>query len=330
MRSRWIGWIAIFLFGLPAAGFAASCTTQAELAPQDRSTLAAVGERLSEAVLRQDLSTLQGALPASLGSEWEGIRGVVEQAAPLVKGGKVQLRNLYLLDAGTLNGTSDTQFFCSNANGSLNVTISMRSLPPGRYALVLADAAGAPLGGQIAIILAWDSNGSQPGWKLGGISARQGIFDGHDGVWYWTRARELARENMPWSAWFSYDAARYLEIPVDFISSPNLDKLSQEQGQIKGAPTDEVFPYTLQDGTKRFKVNVVRLDASLHEPDLGVTYESLGVGDPAVARTEAMAVLSALLKAQPGLRQNFHGMWAYASKDGKVTPVIELPMGQIP
>jgi hypothetical protein len=61
-----------------------------------------------------------------------------------------------------------------------------------------------------------------------------------------------------------------------------------------------------------------------------VTYESLGIADPAAARTEAMAVLSALLKSQPGIRENFHGLWAFASKDGKVTPVIELPMAQIP
>ena len=91
----------------------------------------------------------------------------------------------------------------------------------------------------------------------------------------------------------------------------------------------DAFPYSLADGSRSWKVETVRLDASLHEPDLGVTYESVGSTDPAVARTEAMAVLSAVLKAQPGLRQNFHGMWAYASKDGKITPVIELPMGQI-
>jgi hypothetical protein len=36
------------------------------------------------------------------------------------------------------------------------------------------------------------------------------------------------------------------------------------------------------------------------------------------------------LKAHPELRANFHGMWAVASKDGKLTPVMELPMGQIP
>ena len=328
MRLCWKGCIVALLWATPILGFAASCTTQAELTPQDRAALAAEGESLSMALLRQDLGALQSALLPSLASEWENIRGAIERAEPLVKGGKVQLRNAYLLDASTLSSQSDTQFFCSSSNGSLTVTISMHALPPGRYALILADAAGAPLAGQIGIILVWDTTGS-PAWKLGGISVRQGSFDGHDGVWYWTRARELAHENMPWAAFYCYEAARYLQIPVDFLTSPNLDKLSQEQSQIKGTPAD-AFPYTLTGGDRSWKIDAIRFDASLQQPDLAVTYESAGSSDPAVARTEAMAVLSALLKAQPGLRQNFHGMWAYASTSGKVTPVIELPMSQIP
>jgi hypothetical protein len=68
----------------------------------------------------------------------------------------------------------------------------------------------------------------------------------------------------------------------------------------------------------------------LRQADLGVTYESTGVTDPAAVRTEALAVMSALLKAQPGLRGTFHGLWAYSAKDGKRTPVMELPMAQIP
>jgi len=36
------------------------------------------------------------------------------------------------------------------------------------------------------------------------------------------------------------------------------------------------------------------------------------------------------LKAQPSIRANFHGLWAYAMTNGKRTPVIELPMTQIP
>jgi hypothetical protein len=275
-------------------------------------------------VLRQDLSALQSVLLPAVTGQWEGIREAVEGAAPLVKGGKVQLRNIYLMDAASLTAPSDTQFFCSNTTGSMTVTISMHALPPGKYALILSDAAGATLAGQMGFILVWDTTGT-PGWKLGGFSARQGEFNGHDAVWYWTRARELAQGKLPWAAFYTYETARYLELPVDFLSSPN-----QEEGQINGRPTADTFPYSVTSGDRTWKIDGVRLDASLHEADLGVSYESTGSTDPAVLRTEAIAVLGALLKAQPGLRENFHGMWAYASVNGKVTPVMELPMAQIP
>ncbi len=308
---------------------AANCTTQGELQPQDRDALTAVGGRLAGAVLGQDYAVLQAALLPAEAGDWQGIHDSVELGGPQVKGGQIQLRNIYLLDASTAKATSDTQFFCSNTNGSLTVTMNMPQLPPGRYAVILADAVGAPLAGQIGLILAWDPTGATPAWKLAGLSVRQGIFDGHDGVWYWSRARELAKDGQAWSAWYSYDAARYLLLPVDFISSPNLEKLVQEQGQIQNSPQN-VFPYTLQQGDRTWKIDAVQLDGSLREPDLAVLYESTGVTDPAAVRTEAGAVLSALLKAQPGLRQNFHGLWAIAMKDGKRSPVIELPMAQIP
>ena len=314
---------------LPMCARATSCTTQAELQPSDRSALSAVSGRLTTAVLSQDYGVLQSSLLPAEAGDWAGIHDSIELGAPLVKGGQVQLRNLYLLDATSLTAPADTQFFCSNASGSLTVTMNMRALPPGRYAVVLADAVGAPLAGQIGLVLAWDPTSAPGGWKLAGVSVRQGSFDSHDGVWYWSRARELARDNQNWSAWFSYEAARFLLLPVDFMSSPNLEKLTQEEGQIKSSP-QEAFPYLLQDGDRTWKIDTVRLDASLHQPDLAVAYESTGVTDPAAVRTEATAVLSALLKAQPGLRQSFHGLWAVAMKDGKRTPEIELPMNQIP
>jgi hypothetical protein len=324
----WKGLAAAILLALPAMGVAANCTTQAELLAQDRDSLVAAAGRLGTAVVQQDFATLQAALLPAVASEWNGIQGVVEQAAPLVKGGQIQIRNLYLLDAKSLSAPADTQFFCSNASGSLTVTITMRGLPPGRYAVMLADAAGAALGGQMALILAWDA-GSTPGWRLGGVSVRQGIFDGHDGIWYWTRARELAKENLSWGAWYCYDAARALLVPVDFISSPNLEKLGTEQAQLKDSP-QEAFPYSLPDGPRTWKIHSMGLDTSLHQADLSVTYESTGVTDPAALRTEAVAVMTALLKKHPGLREDFHGLWAYAVRDGKRTPVIELPMAQIP
>ena len=333
----WRAWgAAAILFAVmaaPVAGYAAACTTQAEMNPQDRDTLVSAGQQLGNAVVQQDFTSLQSTLLPAVAQQWDGIRGVIEQAAPIVKGGQVQLNALYLLDDSASTAASDAQFFCSNANGSLTVTISMRSLPPGKYAVILAYVMGAtgvsqgsaPVSGQLGFILGLAGNA----WKLGGVFVRPGILGGHDGVWYWERARELARTNSPWSAWFSFETARYLLVPVDFLSSPNLEKLGQEQAQVKDSPA-EAFPYSLPDGARTWKIDSVRLDASLREADLAVTYESTGVTDPAALRTEAVAVSSALLKAQPGLRQNFHGLWAYAARDGKASPVMELPMGQIP
>jgi hypothetical protein len=318
--------VALGLCALTAACRAATCTSQAEISAQDRTSLTASAGQLLTDLIAQNEPALQSALLASQASAWDSIRAAVEDAAPLLKGGQAQLRNVYLLDATAMTGPADTQFFCSSGNGSSTVTINLRALPPGRYGLVLADAAGSAQAAQMGLILAWDNGAG--GWKLAGLFVRQGAFDGHDGVWYWTRGRELAKAD-PWAAWFSYDAARYLLLPVDFLSSPNLDKLLQEQSQIQGSPQSGL-PLSLISGDRTWKVETVTLDASLHKPDLGIAYESSGVTDPAALRTEAVAVLSAFLKARPGVRANFHGLWAYAMRDGKRTPVMELPMAQIP
>jgi hypothetical protein len=317
---------ALGLCAVTAACHAATCTSQAELSAQDRTSLTASAGQLLTDVIAQNEPALESALLASETSAWESIRGAVEDAAPLLKGGQAQLRSLYLLDATAITGPADTQFFCSSSNGSLTVTINLHALPPGRYGFVLADAAGSAQAAQMGLILAWDSGAG--GWRLAGLFVHQGAFDGHDGVWYWTRGRELATVD-PWAAWYSFEAARYLLLPVDFLSSPNLEKLLQEQSQIQGSPQSGL-PLSLGSGDRTWKVETVTLDASLHEPDLGVVYESSGVTDPAAMRTEAVSVLSAFLKARPGVRANFHGLWAYAMKDGKRTPVMELPMAQIP
>jgi hypothetical protein len=325
MRIGWRVLTPLILLLAPLASRATSCTARAELGSLDRDALAAAAGRVATAVLAQDFTALQANLLPQEASQWDGIRATVEQAAPLVKGGNFQLRDVYLLDASEQTATADTQFFCSNSTGSLTVTINMTALPPGRYAVVLADAVGSPLAGQMGLVLAWD--GAATAWMLAGLTVRPGKFDGHDGVWYWMRARELAA-NEPWSAWFSYDAARYLLLPVDFLSSPNLDKLRKEQSLI--TPPQNQFPMSLPDGDRTWKIEAVGLDASLHEADLGVAYDSTGVTDPAALRTEATSVMSAFLKAEPGIRANFHGLWAYAEKDGKRTPVMELPMKEIP
>ena len=317
---------AAALFSAPLMGAAATCTSQAEMSSQDRDLVSGTALRLTAAAQQQDYAALQAALLPAEASEWNTIQAAAQNASTLLAGGRIKLRNLYLLDASMETAPAEAQFFCTNASGSLTVTITMHQLPPGRYAVALADGVGAKLAGQVGLVLAWDN--VAPGWKLAGLSARQGEFDGHDGVWYWTQGRSLAHGD-PWSAWYSDDAARYLLIPVNFLVSPNLQKLNQEQDQIQPSPPKQL-PLNLPQGDRTWKVDSVYLDPSLHEPDLAVVYESTGVTDPAALRTEATSVLSAFLKAQPGIRANFHGLWAIAEKNGKRNAVMELPMSQIP
>jgi hypothetical protein len=304
---------------------ALSCTTQSGLKPDDRRMILEAGNTLAADLSAQKLDALQAALLPSVTGDWDGIREVAQSAKPLLQGGTVEWGDAYLLDATELKGPTDSQFFCTNADSQATMTINLRNLPPGKFVLLIGDAAGAPLAGQVALILGLD--GTQ--WKLGGIFAREGALDGHDGVWYWTQARKQTSAKQAWSAWFSYDMARWLLLPVDFLSSPHLEKLNREQQT--GTNPASTLPFTLNgEGGKSWKINSLRIDTTLHHADLALVYETQGQPDAAASRTETVAVMSAFLKAHPEIRENFHGLWAYAEKDGRQNYAIELAMPDIP
>jgi hypothetical protein len=316
----------------PVPSWAVSCTTQGSLQPADRQALLAAADPIADAVATQNFDLLQASLLPAVVSDWESIRSVAQSAASVLKGGKVYWGDGYLLDATDLKAPSDTQFFCTPASSSATMTISLRSLPAGRYALLIGDYEGAPMAGQLALILGTDVTAGNK-WKLGGLFVREGAFDGHDGVWYWRHARELAEKKATWSAWYSYDTARWLLLPVDFLSSPHLETLNREQSQLPN-PAD-AMPLTVTATTgaeagKSWKIDSLHLDSTLHTADLGLVYEGTGLSDPLAARAEAIAVMSGLLKLHPELRENFHGLWAYAEKDGRRSYAIELAMRDIP
>ncbi len=327
---------ATLVAAAPHLASASSCTTQAALPPAQRDALTSAGNVILQQVASTTPSSegLRASLLPAVLPDWEAIRSVAAGAVPLLKGGQPAWRSAYLLDASDLKAPQDTQFFCTNAEATLTVSINLRGLPPGRYAFLIADYPGATYTGQLALILGAESTSSPsaPQWKLGGLFAREGSLDSHDGIWFWSRARDLSSRKLPWSAWYAYDMARYLLVPVDFLSTPNLEKLNREQAAI-APPPGEAFPLSVTAPAspgKSFRITALRIDATLHAADLALTYEGSGITDPVAARAEAVAVMSALLHTHPDLRETFHGLWAFAERDGKQSYAIELAMRDIP
>jgi hypothetical protein len=311
--------VALLLTFAAAPALAVNCTTQASLAQADRDQLLAAANPIANAIAEQDPAYLQSSLLPTVSGDWESIRSVAQAAIPLFKGGFLHWGDAYLLDATDLKAPTDTEFFCTNADSNVTMTISLRSLPAGRYALLIGDYENAPLGGK---------------WKLGGLFVREGAVDSHDGLYYWRHARELGQQkSSEWSAWFSYDLARWLLLPIDFLSSPHLEKLNKEQSLLGPNPADSM-PLTVAgagpDAGKIWHITGLHIDTALHSADLGLTYEGSGITDLQGERAEAISVMSALLKLHPELRDSFHGLWAYAEKDGKRTYAIELAMHDIP
>jgi hypothetical protein len=332
------------------SSYAVSCTTQSQMTAGERDELAAGVMRLVGYAIAGDAQSLRAATLPSVAAQFDGISSTVKALAPALKGATATIENLYLLHAEDLKaGDDEAQFFCSVAGSAMLVTISIPDLPAGTYALAIVHVTGVEKPQQFGMIVARGAGKTAqitkdgaaasgppaiPGpWELAGFFARPLDMAGHDGVWYWTRARELAKAQQRWSAYFYYRTAQLLLTPVDFLSSPNLSKLERETAGVKpdGLPgPDGTQVMTLADGDQSFAITSLRTDGSFGGLDLVIHYNAnAGNVDPVFARTQAVLLMRAMLKQHAELRANFHGLWVFADSPGHDPYAIELPMGQI-
>ena len=313
---------------LAGRAHAVSCTPQAQMTPGDGGALAAASLRVAGLVAGGDLAGLKS---ASVWAQFEGISGTAAGLEAALKGARFQVAALYALNAADLKpGEDEAQFFCSAPGSPLLVTMTISSLPAGSYALALVHAEGGTTPEHLALVLAKNAAGE---WQLAGLFARPAALAGHDGDWYWSRARELNKAGAKWSAYFYYQTARPLLVPVDFMSSPNLQKRDGEAttARPEGLPGESgTPPMTVAAGDQTFAVTGVRTDASLGGLDLLVHYNANAANvDPVYQRTQAVALMRALLDQHPELRANFHGLWVYADSPGRQPYAVEMTMDQI-
>lgn len=313
---------------LSLVAHAASCKTQSQMTAAQRDALSSAARTMIAEVQGGDTETLRANTIPPVAADFDGIAASVANLKPLVQEATITVDSLYVLDASTDAGsTSQTDFYC----GTPVVVVTFNSLPPGSYALVILHATGVPRPQQLSLIL---SETAEHRWMLAGFFSRPMTEAGHDGLWYWVSARQFAKNNMNWDAWFYYRTAAYFVDPVDFLSSPNLEKLQHEESAVHPDGLPDVKPLMLEAHGSVFQVTTIDTTAVLGTLDLEVHYtpdaaESAQLHDPISARKQVTQVMTTLMALHPELQGAFHGIWVYADAGSASLFSLDLPMDQI-
>jgi hypothetical protein len=140
---------------------------------------------------------------------------------------------------------------------------------------------------------------------------------------------------MNMDAWLYYGIAAYFLDPVDFLSSPNLDKLQKELDHVK-PPTVPGPQQPLMIGGQGsvFQVTSVTPTTTFGALDVEIQYvpdatQTAQLHDAPTARKQATQVMTAMLALHPELRDAFHGMWVHVDQGSVSLVSLELPMDQI-
>lgn len=322
-----VGLLAGFCVTVPAWGV--SCTTESQMTQAERGVFEQAARSLGAQIQAGDTTAVKANTAASVAGHFEPLAGTIEQVAPEIKQASLTVEALYSLKATDLQaGAGNAEFFCAVPNSSLVVTVAIPGLPPGDYALAILRATGVAHPQQISLILENEPTGSAH-WKLAGLYVRPLTAAGHDGVWFWKQARVYAQRKQNWNAYFYYQTAEFLLNPVDFLSSPNLQKLQKERDAVKPADLPGKSPLVVQAGGQSLAITALRTDSFQGGLDLVVDYQAKGVNGPVETRTQIVELMKALLAKRPELREGFHGLWVYASSGTGAPFAIELPMKQI-
>jgi hypothetical protein len=330
--------VALLAAGMLLSGMASAevCTTQSQMTPADRDALATTARSLATEVQADNVKGLQSATLAEYAKDFSGIGDVVSATAAKLKGGAIEVEQVYLLDGTQLKKNADgsapdAQFFCSLNKSVSEVDFLIPGLLPGRYGFVVVNVESASPW-QLSFLLRQD----QGRWAMAGFYPKALTAAGHDGLWYWTQARAMATRKEHWNAWLYYQQAQALLQPTGFVQSSHLEKLKSEQAAAAPpALSDGISPTAplMVKGSAGTDYRFVGLgvDDSLGSPKIDVVVHLSvdAAADPVAAKKRNADAASALLAAYPELRKAFHGVWVFAETIGQNPYATEAAMGEI-
>jgi hypothetical protein len=331
------------------AGSAASapgetCITQSALTPANRTALTDTVRNLATLVQSNNAAALRAVADPALTRDFASFQNLLGDTAPRLATAAFAIDQLYVLDATSLkpnaDGTpSDAQFICSLNHSTVEARFSISALPPGTYAFATATSS-APSGA--ATLSPWrlsflmHQDGTANHWLLAGFYPKPTTAAGHDGLWYWSQARQFVIAKQPWNAWLYYQAAAHLLQPAPFVTSTHFDKLRTEAANAapaalsEGVSVDAPLVLKASDGTE-YHFTALDVDDSFAQSSLDIAAHLRvdSVADPVAAHKRNNDAAAALLAPHPELRKPFHGVWIYAEVPGQNPFATEQPMSEI-
>jgi hypothetical protein len=300
---------------ISAMAFAQECSQSSEIDPSVRAAIDNAAVQYIRFASHGDVQGLRLASIPALAASFGGIQGAVTQDAGKL-GDQITIRREYYLDASKATARlSRAEFFCgvfgSNGHTPSSASFVIPNLDPGLYALVLTNATGGKVPYMVTVIL--QNLGGQ--WKLAGYYPKPSEVSGHDAVWYVQQARKFKQQGELHNAWFYYVLAWEMYSPVDFMSSLQLDKLSNEiQAARPGdVPGPEQVPLAAANGRTYNLTQEFAVPDDSGQLSLVVKYAAADVSNTAQAFQDNTAVMKALLAKFPELRPAFSGMVARAT-----------------
>jgi hypothetical protein len=308
--------VLLLLTGAAVGVRAESCKTADDMDAVTRAAIVSAGQRYFDMAVSGDLAGLrQNAIP-SVASNFIGIEAGVTSHKSEIAGSHGTLRPPFLLDADGTNSIAHAEFLCGvfNQHGQTagSAVFNLDNLPPGKYAVVILDAASSNPA-TVSFILQQQGND----WKLGGLYIKPVQAAGHAADWFLSRARDYKTKGQLHNAWLYYRQALILISPLSFMKTAATDKLIDEFQPLQPAdfPAD-TRTVDLTAGSVTYKLTIIFPEAVGNDLDLIVKYQASDVSDTTRTYQSNVTVINALVAEFPELKAAFAGVVARAVEPG--------------
>ncbi len=301
----------IILLGMFLDAKAETCATSTEMDAAVKSALQSAAQQDFGYIAQGNSQALLLNSIAEISSNPQGLDNLLRQHKVNLAGATSSTRNVYLLDTGGTATLDSAEFFCGVFNSPNKVGFTLQNLPAGKYGLVILDAQSSKAPYFFSFLLRQEGQV----WKVAGLFPRPRQIAGHDGPWYWQKARNFKAKGERHNAWFYYLASRELAAPLPFMGTSKLDSFYDEvqQSQPSDLPEQKPVPVTGANG-KTYQVTSLFVipDDKGQGLDLVMKYQTPDISDSGKTFLENKEAMKALLLKYPEFREPYGNLVARA------------------